>query len=122
VHACHTGQGNVWLIDEDRLHYLWQIYGIETPSIEKVQNIQKVHEDIDEMFASQKGPSIPFRDLEDVLRNTWQTRTHGTINDLKKVAQQKGILNDVETESFVNGLFEAGKIAYDPDGWLKWLK
>ena len=69
---------------------------------------------IDEMFA--------LRDLEDVLRKNWQTRTHGTIDDLKKVAQQKGSLNDVETESFVNGLFEAGKIAYDPDGWLKWLK
>jgi hypothetical protein len=63
-----------------------------------------------------------LRDLVDVLRNTWQTRTHGTINNLKKLAQQKGSLNDVETESFVDGLFEAGKIAYDPDGWLKWLK
>jgi len=71
----HTGQGNGWLIDEDRLRYLQQIYGLETPSPEKVQNIQKVQErsenhPIDEMFASQKGPSIPFRDLEDVLRNT----------------------------------------------------
>jgi len=68
----------------------------------------------DEMFA--------LRDLEDVLRNTWQTRAHGTIDDLKKTAQQKGNLNDVETESYVNSLFEAGKIAYDPDGWLKWVK
>ena len=38
------------------------------------------------------------------------------------LAHQKGSLNDVETESFVDGLFEAGKIAYDPDGWLEWLK
>ena len=118
----HTGQGNGWLIDEDRLRYLQQIYGIENPSPEKLQNVQKVHEDVDEMFASQKGPNATFRDLEDVLRNTWQTRTHGTIDDLKKLAQQKGSLNNVESESFVNGLFEAGKIAYDPDGWLKWVK
>jgi len=104
------------------LRYLQQIYGIENPSPEKLQNVQKVHEDVDEMFASQKGPNATFRDLEDVLRNTWQTRTHGTIDDLKKLAQQKGSLNNVESESFVNGLFEAGKIAYDPDGWLKWVK
>jgi len=118
----HTGQGNGWLIDEDRLRYLQQIYGIETASPEKLQNVQKVHEDINEMFAGKKSPNATLRDLEDVLRNNWQTRTHGTIDDLKKVAQQKGSLNDVETESFVDGLFEAGKIAYDPDGWLKWLK
>ena len=63
-----------------------------------------------------------LRDLVDVLRSNWQTRTHGTIDDFKKLAQHKGGLNDVETESFVDGLFEAGKIAYDPDGWLKWVK
>jgi len=87
-----------------------------------ISNLVTKPKSIDEMFAIQKRPNGTLRDLEDVLRNTWQSRTHGTIDDLKNLVQQKGGLNDVETESFVDSLFEAGKIAYDPDGWLKWLK
>jgi len=122
----HTGQGNGWLIDEDRLHYLQQIYRTEISPVEKVQNIQRVQEhsenrSTDEMLTSQKHSTPILRNLEDVLRSYWQTHTHGTIDDFKELTQQKGNLNDVETESFVEGLFEAGKIAYDPDGWLKWL-
>jgi hypothetical protein len=53
----HTGQGNGWLIDKERLNYLQQIYGIteqaDTPPPEKVQKLQKVHnEQIEDAFFS----------------------------------------------------------------------
>ena len=49
----HTGQGNGWIVDESRLRYLQQIYGVVPPSQEKLQKLQKVHEEketIDEAF------------------------------------------------------------------------
>jgi len=50
----HTGQGKGWLIDNDRLEYLQQIYGIientVPPPPEKGQKGQKGHEPIDEAF------------------------------------------------------------------------
>jgi len=115
----HTGQGNGWLIDEDRLRYLQQIYGLETPSPEKVQNIQKVHEDIDEMFASQKGPKATLGDLEDYLHGNWQK---GTTEDFCKLIHERSKLDKTETAELVALFLEEGKIGYDPDGWLKWLK
>lgn len=57
--------------------------------------------------------------LENTLRDTWKT---GTTEDFKKLAQQKGDLNELETEAFVENLFEEGKIAYDPEGWLVWVR
>jgi len=40
----HTKIGNGWKMEEDRLRYLQQIYGIEPPSLEKVQEVQQVHQ------------------------------------------------------------------------------
>jgi len=83
--------------------------GLDTPLENgNISNSVTKRKSIDEMFA--------LRDLEDVLRSNWQK---GTTEDFCKLIRENSSLNDVETESFVNRLFEAGKVAYDPDGWLK---
>jgi len=49
----HTGQGNGCFIDRERLTYLQQIYGItENPLPPPPEKVQKVHEPIDDAFAS----------------------------------------------------------------------
>jgi len=54
----HTGKGNGWIIDKERLGYLQQIYGINenvsNASQEKVQKIQKAQPSIDEAFATRQ--------------------------------------------------------------------
>ena len=74
---------------------------------------------IDEMFSSQKGLNATLRDLEDVLRRNWQK---GTTEDLYALIHEKSKLDKTETAEYVAKLIEEGKIGYDPDGWLKWLK
>jgi len=74
---------------------------------------------IDEMFAGQKGSNATLRDLEDELRNTWQK---GTTEDLYRLIEEKSSLDKAEIVELVAKLFDEGKIAYDPDGWLNWLK
>lgn len=120
----HTGQGNGWLIDEDRLRYLQQVYGIESSSPEKVQNVQKVHEDIDGMFSTQRILEKPsrkrtLRELEEDLRESWRK---GTTEEFIELIQQKSDLKEAEAKRFVAKLIDEGKMGYDPDGWLKWLK
>jgi len=66
---------------------------------------------------SKKKPVLG--ELEEALRNTWKI---GTIDDFKQLAREKSSLNETENESFVEGLFDQGKIAYDPEGWLVWVK
>ena len=65
----HTGQGNGWLIDEDRLGYLKQIYGIGTPSPENVQKVQNVHVDLDEAFEKPTTCWICHEALPNDLKN-----------------------------------------------------
>ncbi len=69
---------------------------------------------------SKKKPALG--ELENTLHNIWQNRRDGNMDDFKRLVQEKGKLNEVETESFVNSLFAADKIAYDPEGWLKWIR
>ena len=48
----HTKRGNGWHIDEDRLKYLGEIYGIEPPSPEKVQKVQNIHQTVESAFSN----------------------------------------------------------------------
>ena len=92
-----------------------QVYGIESPSPEKVQ---KVHEGVDEMF-SDRDRKQTLMELEEDLR---KSSRKGSTEEFIELIQQKSGLKEAEANRFVAKLIDEGKIGYDPDGWLKWLK
>jgi len=72
-----------------------------------------------ESFKSEtKDAKAPLAELEDELRDCWHK---GAIDSFKKLVQTKGVLSKVEAEQFAEQLFEQGKVAYDPEGWLVWV-
>lgn len=76
---------------------------------------------IDEMFSSSKlePKKQSLRELEELLHSTWQK---GTTEEFIELIHQKSDLDKVEANEFVAKLIDEGKIAYDPEGWLKWTK
>jgi len=60
-----------------------------------------------------------LRDLEDVLRSNWQK---GTTEDLYAFVHEKSNLDRAEAAEYVAKLIDESKIAYDPEGWLVWVK
>jgi predicted transcriptional regulator len=75
---------------------------------------------IDEMFPSKlESKKQILRELEEALRSTWQK---GTTEEFIELVHQKSDLNIVEANTLVAKLIDEGKIAYDPEGWLKWTK
>jgi len=64
------------------------------------------------------GRRPTLRELEEVLRST---RQKGTTEEFVELVQQKSDLNKVEANTYVAKLTEEGKLAYDPEGWLKWI-
>jgi len=74
----------------------------------------------DEIFFSQKEPKKQsLRELEELLRSTWQK---GTTEEFIELIHQKSDLDRLEANEFVAKLIGEGKIAYDPEGLLKWIK
>lgn len=61
-------------------------------------------------------PRATLGDLEDYLHSNWRK---GTTEDLYALIHEKSNLGRAETAEYIAKLIEEGKIAYDPDGWLK---
>ena len=58
-----------------------------------------------------------LRELEELLRSNWQK---GTTEQLIELIHQNSDYDKIQASEYVTKLIEEGKIAYDPDGWLKW--
>jgi hypothetical protein len=139
----HTGQGNGWFIDKERLTYLQQIYGIteeaNMPLPEKVQKVQKVHDNrIEDAFFSfcflcQK--TLPddlayctYLEGRPIHLSCYQKLkaqeinfSKGTQQDFKAITKvQNPNLSDQEAEELFEKLVDEGAIAMDPEGWWRW--
>jgi len=58
-------------------------------------------------------------ELEKTLRDTWQT---GTTEQFLELIHQKSNLDRVEANAIVVRLIDEGRMGYDPEGWLVWVR
>lgn len=62
---------------------------------------------------------LTLGELEKLLRNTWQK---GTTEQFYELIHEKSDLDRNETAEFVARLIDEGRLAYDVEGWLRWVR
>lgn len=116
----HTEKGNGWLIEEDRLAYLQQIYSVDTPIPEKVQDIQKVQPKIEEMFPKDKPQrQMTTQEILTLLKIAWQK---GPYAEFDALLMEIRSCSREDAERLREMWIDEGLLAYDPQGLLTWVK